>query len=205
MARYLGVYSKLLKMNETIECEVVMLPNKSAQTCLGLIKCIKDWTSSCFPDEDKNKKGDISFGKNVSKGVFEYWRPQHLHLTSNEEVKEGEPYYDFFYNTVNICNDVLAANVKAQGMVNLEIAKVVATTDTSFCLPIIPEMAVKKYADKNIIAEKVLLLRSSHGYYDSKEKWCWQPLLSGNNEVVVIRWIYPASLAQEQATKIYGK
>lgn len=78
-----------------MNCDVMMI-DEHRPTCVGLIKCIRDWKSYfSFPDdEDGAKIGDVHYGKNVSKGVFKYWQPQKLLFVSNEPIKVGDLYLD---------------------------------------------------------------------------------------------------------------
>jgi hypothetical protein len=78
---------------ECIGVEVVMSVDKRRLTCEGLIACIKPWKSFIEPDEDFADVGDLSFGVNPSKGVFEYWQPMSLHILSTELPVDGDWVY----------------------------------------------------------------------------------------------------------------
>jgi len=73
-------------------CKVIVLP-ESRPTCVGLIRCIKDWKSEIFP-EDFSLVGDIHIGKNVSKGVFEFWEPCHILFVTDDKIESGDTYLD---------------------------------------------------------------------------------------------------------------
>lgn len=79
-----------MKKNEKI-CEVVILPcdvSKRWNSTEGLIvKCIKSWTPIGESPKETNK---LSISKNWSKGVLDYYEAQHLYITSDDEIKEGD-------------------------------------------------------------------------------------------------------------------
>ncbi len=83
-------------MEEKI-CDVLMVDNHNAFDCTGLIKCIKEWKSFIDPETEFNHVGDLSFGKNTSYGVFEYWKPQFLYILSNDEIING----DWFFQNIH--------------------------------------------------------------------------------------------------------
>jgi len=70
----------------------VVLHEQKRETCVGLIQCIKDWKSRITPEEDFNTVGDLSFGKNSSEGVFEFWQPMAMHILSNDikDIHDGD-------------------------------------------------------------------------------------------------------------------
>jgi hypothetical protein len=79
----------------------VVLHEQKRETCVGLIQCHKEWKSCITPEEDFNIVGDLSFGKNVSDGVFEYWKPMAMHILSNDikDIKDGDWVYVDCRNT----------------------------------------------------------------------------------------------------------
>lgn len=103
---------------------------------------------------------EIECGGIQSKTNFN-WRPQHLYIFTDDDtivsnqLKEGDHYYDKYYNTVAVCNDVLAYNVNRSSMKEMHIAKVIASTDASLKLPFIPVDYIKKMVDDNNIANSV--------------------------------------------------
>lgn len=132
------------------ECSIVMLSNDKANDCTGLIQCIKDWESRITPEEDFNKVGDLSYGKNTSQGVFKYWKPQHLYITSNEEIKvedyfladnrdnisenNGNPLW-VLCKCTKVNNDWLFCNeLKEIGLNPDWSKKIIATTDSSISI-----------------------------------------------------------------------
>lgn len=102
---------------------------------------------------------EIEYGA-IGKTNFN-WRPQHLYIFTDDDtvvsnrLKEGDYYYDKLYSKVYICNDVLAYNVNLSTMKEMDIAKVVASTDASLKLPSIPVDYIKKMVDENNIANSV--------------------------------------------------
>jgi len=114
------------------------------------------------------------------------WVPQHLYIFTDDDsivsnrLKEGDCYYDKFYNNVQICNDVLAFNVNVSGMKEMGIAKVIASTDSSLKLPSIPVDYIKKMVDENNIANSVNC--KSVTVIDSTSEM----VELNNNEVVIV-------------------
>lgn len=92
-------YDKLITDGELI------LIKDNRDTCVGLIRCIKEWKSFVDPDDDFNNVGDISYGKNISKGVFEYWEPvKPIVISHTEKIEVGDWYYDERNKTINKLN-----------------------------------------------------------------------------------------------------
>jgi hypothetical protein len=128
--------------------QVVMLPCKTAK--LGTImKCIKE-----MPYNEDTKINTLAINKNwkvTETNGNEYWRPQHLYILSDEEIKEG----DWFIHPDSSCFDKECKEVSIGGYEikqvsktdehfvyhevmaiskSRNIKKIIATTDKSFRL-----------------------------------------------------------------------
>lgn len=167
--------------------QVVMLPKVNSENCLGLIKCIKDWKSFITSKEDFNKIGDIGWGQNTSKGVFEYWQPQHLYFISDDPIQKDEYY---------------PGNMEG---FSTEWQKIIATTNPELKLPLIPQDWIKNVyvpsqgSIKEVYVEMGEKYSCSHDnckipdrcYQQGKPTLCEQfskqvYKLTLNNEVVII-------------------
>lgn len=79
------------------ECNVVMLPTRveaPSFTKGHIVKCIKSCETLCG---DVIQLNQLSISVNHSEGVLKYHQPQHLYITTNEEIKEG----DWFISELN--------------------------------------------------------------------------------------------------------
>jgi hypothetical protein len=70
--------------------KVEIIPDHNRRDCVGLIRCKKEWKSFITPEEDFNNIGDLSFGKNTSDGVFQFWQPMSLYVVTKEQIVEGD-------------------------------------------------------------------------------------------------------------------
>ena len=134
----------------------VVLHEQARQTCVGLIQCIKDWKSFIEPEEDFASVGTLSFGKNESDGVFEYWKPMALYIVSNDikDIHDGD--YVFVDCSQN------EGGYKGMGVWKYQKApcpmpywgnnkcarKIIASTDKSLGLPEPPKGFVLKYIEE---------------------------------------------------------
>ena len=94
-----------------IKCNVVMLPHNNIDTILTMYL-------------DVNKK-PIELSKNNSK--LQYHTNQHLYITSNEEIKEGDYYLKPNDNSVWIRS-------KNSNIITIGSKKIIATTDESLTI-----------------------------------------------------------------------
>jgi len=138
---------------------VVMLAEKKAPDCTGLIKCIKDWKSYVVPEEDFNSVGDLSIGINTSLGVFEFWEPQNLYFISDEEIREGEWIIDSAKKLRRAKRHVYKKEA-IRMFKNIGLGKVIASTDKNLGrlikgsgvqlqYPLVPKSFVEKFAESN--------------------------------------------------------
>lgn len=148
-------------------CSVVLL-DQQRETCVGLIQCIKDWKSFITPEEDFKFVGELSFGKNISDGVFEYWKPKALYILSNDisEIKDGDyVYVDCSQNETGYKGTGIWKFIQAPcpmpywGNRNC-CKKVIATTDETLGLPCPSKSFVMKYITTynkgNIITSNII-------------------------------------------------
>jgi hypothetical protein len=103
------------------QVDVVMLPTEKAN--VGMIaKCIKDDFTNSF---DRIGKLCLITNNEFYKPNI-YWQPQHLYFLSDDEIKEGDYWFNLDDNTIN--NDIslykLANNAPS-------CKKIIATTDES--------------------------------------------------------------------------
>lgn len=95
------------------ECEVVMLSTEKASN-IGV--CIKDMSDI--------KIGTIEYFGSSMFMSLEYWQPQHLYITSNDEIKDGDWYVRLFDNLLFKACSQSDHNV-------YESKKIIATTNTT--------------------------------------------------------------------------
>ena len=103
-------------------------------------------------------------------------QPLHIHFISDEEIRVGDVVFNSEYSVETIDD---------QSCPLTGDKKIIASTDKSFGLPLIPEVFINEYINENGKSNTVLLLRSSGGFYDSKSKWHWAPIITHDNHVVI--------------------
>ncbi len=187
-------------------CPVILFDQKR-ETCEGLIQCIKDWKSFITPEEDFNTVTELSFGKNSSQGVFEFWKPMAMHILSNDikDIKDGD--YVFVDCSKN------EGDYKGKGVWKYKKApcpmpywgnikyckKIIATTDETLNLPCPSKSFMMKYItefNKGKIITHVLVayeyFDASTDYYDNgcgDEKLKLRLIVSAYDNTVTIRSI----------------
>jgi len=87
-----------------------------------------------------NKELKFGFYNQKSKPEWTDLINQHLYITSDEEIKEGDWYYNNHYNSVALCTSIHALNRNNQ-------FKIIATTDTSLELPQLSQSFIKTYIE----------------------------------------------------------
>lgn len=103
-------------MEQFKRAKVIMLPTQYNNTQLTLSLGIGEFIGSTIP------KGDLCTSS--SKGGSNAFRPQHLYIISDDEIKEGDWIYEPEFNTISKAkynHDILGDKFK----------KIIATTDTS--------------------------------------------------------------------------
>ena len=147
-----------------IKCNVVMLPHNNIDTILTMYL-------------DVNKK-PIELSKNNSK--LQYHTNQHLYITSNEEIKEGDYYLKPDDNNIWIRN-------KNSNIITIGSKKIIATTDELYLSELFPvdneihsltsrlpqpsqqfiEKYIEEYNKGNIIAEVLVEVEEIKHYSGS--------------------------------------
>lgn len=144
---------KSYKDKSCIETSVVMLPTEKAnQVKNQIVKCE-------IPNDDFNGKLILTddFG-------FDRWhKPQHLYFTTDEEIKEGQYFFNLDTNSIELAKHDYPSNLKTK-------FKVVATTDDlkidynfdafrqiQKSLPRPSDSFLRKYVEKNGKIDKVLV------------------------------------------------
>ena len=79
---------------------------------------------------------------------------QHLYFVSNDEIKEG----DWFINTLNVVHQMTKI-IKPKGTV----VKIIATTDKSLGLSLIPEDFIREYAARSGSIKELSVVMSDNG------------------------------------------
>lgn len=172
--------------------KIVMLPvnvSKRYNCTQGLIvKCIKEWTPI---GESKREINKLSISKNWSQGVLEYYEPQHLYFLSNEEIKEG----DYFYNDLfNMVDQLIKGGLVTDDLIqtlneNKHNRKIIATTDISLGLPQPSQSFIQAYIkayNENKPITKVLVEMEVHTWQDVKgiEQAC-SLKVNSSNEITI--------------------
>jgi hypothetical protein len=199
---------------ETIDCQVVMLPTEGkcriagkptekgqvpegyrCYSHTGLLKRITKFFANGTPDPDYNTLYLNGYPNPEYNGYSEeYWHPQHLYFTSDEEIKEDDWV---------IWGEKLDQLSKANAMdVNLNSSyskgafhKVIATTNPECNLPAIPESFLKQYVAANGKIDKVRLETFVDFPYGSPHEVDWNakyPIklkLTAANEVIALEAI----------------
>jgi predicted RNA-binding protein with PUA-like domain len=155
-------------------CPVVLL-DQQRETCVGLIQCIKDWKSFILPEEDFKSVGELSFGKNISDGVFEFWQPKALYILSNniKDIKDGDyVYVDCSKNIEGYKGTGIWKYSKAPCPMpywgNIKYCKkIIATTDESLNLPCPSKSFVMKYIYYYNICEPITHVLVAYDYFDA--------------------------------------
>jgi len=174
-------------------CNVVMLATEKAENCIAKYFNNKlSWTNQLLTKDYRQSVGITCY---------------HLYITSNEEIKEDDWFYDKTLNTINqyLIKDYSEQSIRLRE--NKTIFKIIATTDKSLgfkdtisipqrkgltnhyptfkSLPQIPESFVKAYIESNGTITEVMV-----EYYDKAEKnnnneWCKEIKLRPDNTIII--------------------
>lgn len=133
-------------------CNVVMLPTeKASQVVLaGTINPILDFYG----------------GYRRVKPTREYHQ-QHLYIITNDEIKEGDYFYADEYHTPEKAYNMESPLVN--GFIQDHCKKIIASTDYTLGLPLIPEGFVKKYVELQGKIDKVMV--EYWDYIKEDEDW----------------------------------
>jgi len=113
--------------------------------------------------------------------------PQHIYLVSQDEIKEGDLYYKPSDNTIRPYRYTKTPINQYGGR-----AKVVASTDSSLGLPMIPDYFIQKYVEKNgaIVAIDLLTYPQDSVNMDSGKVETEHKLkLTDDNKVCIIEYV----------------
>lgn len=152
-------------MNQFKKCQLVMLSTEKATK-----GCILRWEN----DGGYKRNSLIQFkGFDLHKPA-KYWKPQHIYALSDEEIKEGDWYYNLKSKTIHNTKD------KVHYFVNntkyTDHKKIIATTDESLrtftglvsthvgnSLPRPSDSFIKKYCELGGIDEVMVEYENYHG------------------------------------------
>lgn len=158
-------------MKNYIDCKPIMLDNLNTVETPGLRK--------------SRKMGILSIGT-LTGSLGNIWIAQHLYLVSEQEIKEGDWYIDLknperawkYYR-----NDE-PWYVEEEGQKN--IRKIIATTDKSLSLPLIPDSFIERWVRWQGDIDKVRLKMENPFENLSPEKPpVWQLALDKNDFVII--------------------
>jgi len=108
-------------------------------------------------------------------------QPLHIHFISDEEIKVGDIVFNSEYSQYSI------ETIDDESCPLIGDKKIIASTDKSLGLPLIPDVFINQYINENGKSNTASLLRSSAGFYDSKSKWHWAPIITHDNHVVIYK------------------
>lgn len=130
-------------MESKMKCKVVMLDAVFTQKQNQIIK----------------QSGNIKLPISYNSAVYDIGygaKPQHLYLISDEEIQVGDSWYNSDKNTIQTWNEYTESVFKV--LVDLKhLHKIVATTDSSLNLPLIPQSFIEKYVEVNGKIEEVMI------------------------------------------------
>lgn len=133
-------------MKKDLNYRVIPLDDNDRKNCVGLIKSIKDWNCFIEPEEDFANKGDFSIGKNISEGFFEYWKPQYLHVISEEEAIEPNDWCLFFDSFGHIfCDQPMQYKPEDGHVLNDGLKKIVYSSDKNLNLKPVPDIILDNF------------------------------------------------------------
>lgn len=151
-------------MQQYKTCKVVMLPNSGNAKLGDIFKRI----STDILMLDGESIGDLLININPSVTVSnEKFEAQHLYILSDDKIKMG----DWVINNFDYDNPVLFIADLDFFNVGIEANKVIASTNSSLGLPMIPEWFIKEYVAKQ-------------GKIDEVEVVCYMNYIS--NELIII-------------------
>lgn len=127
--------------------QVIMLPTNKSNLALF----------SNSDDYDNKIVDKLQFFKDEVESLEYNLKPQHLYFTSNEEIKEGDKFIwksQMYGNTeIYTFKEDVGYGIKiAEGYIvnhSGNCGKVIATTDKSLNLPLIPQSFIEEYVKKN--------------------------------------------------------
>lgn len=158
-------------------------------------------------NENTFNRGDIVLHTNdntlfqatLSCTCYDIEKPQHLYITSNEEIKEGDYAY---HKILGIGRIVILYGEECFQTIKLhpndgsvttpwkrnipDIKKIIATTDKSLNLPLIPQSFIEKYIEEynkdNTITEVLVEVEPD---YNQLGESIWELKLNSQNEITI--------------------
>lgn len=168
------------------KCKVLLLPTNE--------KAIAKNQFGIVPFGGKNNKDFLGRCNNVEMDNISVERgrviPQHLYITSDEEIKEG----DWCYTGKNEVQQVLEISNKhghlifnKETLLFIDCEKIIASTDKSLGLPEPSQGFIEKYVseyNKGNVIEDVLI---EYKYWDHESygDWFWKPKVSKDNTITI--------------------
>lgn len=128
------------------DCEFVLLPTETKRESLEgfIVKCFKEHKVL------KYGIGKLSFCVNTASGVKDHWEPQHLYVTSRDEIKVGDFYYLFAMSKQTIQRCETEKEAREAKDPKLTIAKVIASSDKRIGLGPFPHSGVSDISEEQI-------------------------------------------------------
>lgn len=190
--------------------QVIMLATtiEKATYPKSLMKCIQSYDGGWIDNfHNKVDKGELFYGfSDLTQGI---WELQHLYFTLNEEIKEGDLVLmnlrndsdddDWFAidKVVEIENNYMYFSNSGVSTSLHKATKIVATTDKSLNLPLIPESFIKEFVESNGSIKEVEIERKvckrhekivTNVDYPCTCLGTLQPLkVNSNNEVIICK------------------
>jgi len=193
-------------------CKVVILPTEEKATFDNLAIALEE-PFNCL---SSIKKGNLSL---VNLSELSGWKPQHLYILSDDEIKEGDWFYDIFSESIKKCFEIPPLEDAAY--------KIIASTDPSLYTKINPstqrvnelnpyllpspsqsfiEKYVSEYNKGNIITEvmveyeldlieykkiciKHLDVSPVKDFYEEADKKAWKLKINSKNNAITIKEI----------------
>ena len=175
-----------------------------------------------LPTEMQCKEGDLCKLQNGSlsiyteTGRFDFAQPQHLHFTSDEDIREDEsnikegdwkycPAVDGWKESIqkHVYNSVIKG-----------YKKIVASTDTSLNLPTIPEEWIRNVyipanGKINEVELEIMETEYSQNHYAYPKDWEYELKLTEKNEVIIMndfeeKIIHVCAAEAQEASKNEG-
>jgi hypothetical protein len=101
------------------------------------------------------------------------WKTQHLYLVSDEEIKVGDYYLSETFGKFNFFGQkpsILTEDDTELYIKYKELCyKIIATTDTTLNLPLIPQSFIEKYVEVNGKIEEVMVNLENYRHYNNPD------------------------------------
>ncbi len=156
-------------MKNTLKVQVIMLPTTNKRDKSNLFK---------------RTNGEVQY---INWDVLdrEDWKPQHLYFTSSEPMIKD----DWLVNT----NAMEINRFVAGASINKGLSKIIATSDVSLGLPLIPESFIKSYVESQGSIKEVEI-----NIVKADKPYNYTPLLDGINGCISIHKPEPKLYTREE-------